>query len=357
MLGGEALPQSLAGDVLTHLPKTSKLINMYGPTETTIWSATHDVVSSDQPIPVGRPIANTALYIVDDQLNPVPLGLPGELLIGGDGVVRGYFKRPELTAERFVPDHFRHERGHPKARMYRTGDLARFRPDGTVDFLGRIDFQVKLRGFRIELGEIEALLAKHDSVRDAVVTVREDVPGDKRMVAYLIPQAGHKINPADLREHFKDTLPAFMIPAYFIALDAFPLTPNMKTDRKALPAPNERLSQAEPAADFAPPSNDYQKQIAEIWQAALGISQISIHDNFFELGGHSILAVQVHRQMRETLQTDLTIADMFRYATIASISDFLGNQDAPVLAAHQTALSRAAKRKKALGLNGTRRSR
>jgi natural product biosynthesis luciferase-like monooxygenase protein len=357
MLGGEALPQSLAGEMLAHLPKASKLINMYGPTETTIWSATQDVTSSDQPIPVGRPIANTALYIVDDQLNPLPPGLPGELLIGGDGVVRGYFNRPELTAERFVPDYFRRERGHPEARMYRTGDLARFRPDGTVDFLGRIDFQVKLRGFRIELGEIEALLAKHDSIRNAVVTVREDIPGDKRMVAYLIQQSGYKINPAELRKHLKDTLPAFMIPAHFISMVEFPLTPNQKTDRKALPAPNERLSQAEPAADFAPPASDYQKQIAEIWQAALGIGQISIHDNFFELGGHSILAVQVHRQMRETLQVELTIADMFRYATIASISGFLGNQDAPVIAAHQTALSRAAKRRKALGLNGIRRSR
>ncbi|MFK7804319.1 MAG: MupA/Atu3671 family FMN-dependent luciferase-like monooxygenase [Anaerolineae bacterium] len=357
MLGGEALPQALAGEMLTHLQKTGKLINMYGPTETTIWSATQDVVSNEQSIPVGRPITNTALYIVDEQLNPVPPGLPGELLIGGDGVVRGYFKRPELTAERFVPDRFRREQGHPEARMYRTGDLARFQQDGTVDFLGRLDFQVKLRGFRIELGEIEALLAKHDSVREAVVTVREDIPGDKRMVAYLIQQSGYKINPADLRQHLKETLPTFMIPAHFIKMVEFPLTPNRKTDRKALPAPNAQLNEAEPAADFEPPTNDYQKQIAEIWQSALGISRISIHDNFFELGGHSILAVQVHRQMREKLQIELTIADMFRYATIASVSNFIGNQDAPVLAAHQTALSRAAKRRKALGLDRTRRSR
>lgn len=356
MLGGEALPQSLAADVLTHLPSSSQLINMYGPTETTIWSSTQAVTRTDRPIPVGRPIANTALYIVDDQLNPVPAGQPGELLIGGDGVVRGYLNRPKLTADRFVSDPFRRERGHPHARMYRTGDLARFRPDGTVDFLGRIDFQVKLRGYRIELGEIEALLAKHQTVRDAVVTVREDVPGDKRMVAYLIPKRDQAIDPAALRQMLKETLPAFMVPAHFVTLSEFPLTPNRKTDRKALPPPQAQLAQtADDLAQFEPPQTDHQKQIADIWQTALGVGRIGIHDNFFEMGGHSILAVQVHRQIRTQLQIELSIADLFRYATIASISDFLANQGAPVLAAHELAVARAAKRRKALGLNGNHR--
>ena len=358
LLGGEALPQSLAGEVLAHLPENGRLINMYGPTETTIWSSTFDVEQADGPISIGRPIANTDLFIVDERLNPVPVGLPGELLIGGDGVVRGYLNREALTAERFVENRFRAAQGEVRGRMYRTGDLARYRPDGTVEFLGRLDFQVKLRGYRIELGEIESLLAADGSVRDAVVMVREDEPGDKRLVAYLIPQAPHEIDGGRLREHLADSLPDFMIPAHFVTLAEFPLTPNRKTDRNNFPAPHEGgVLSAGSTAVYQPPENPYQQQIAEIWQQALGLPRVGIQDNFFQVGGHSILAVQVHRRIREQLNVDFNIADMFRYATVASLSAFLGNQGEATKATQQIATDRARKRREAMGLQQKKRRR
>ena len=205
---------------------------MYGPTETTVWSATHDVADASRSIPVGRPIANTQIYIFDENLQLAPIGVAGELVIGGEGVVRGYLNRPELTAERFIPDPFR-----PGNRLYRTGDQARWREDGVLEFLGRLDDQVKIRGHRIELGEIEAVLARHPAIRQSVVVARDDTPGDKRLVAYLIAETGRAPTVNELRDHLLRELPDFMVPAAFVTLDAFPLTPNNKVDRKRLPAP------------------------------------------------------------------------------------------------------------------------
>ena len=349
MLGGEALPDKLANQVVNHLTN-GRLVNMYGPTETTIWSSTAEI-KGDEAISIGRPIANTQLYVVDGQMEPVPVGVPGELLIGGDGVVRGYHNRPKLTAERFINNPFMPD---GQQRVYRTGDLARFNHDGTVEFLGRIDFQVKIRGYRIELGEIESLLSRHEAVREAIVTAREDSPGDKRLVAYVIPQ-NRRVDEGELRSYLKTFLPEFMIPGHFIVLDRFPLTPNNKTDRKALPAPSEVQVKRQEA--FAPPQNPFEQALADIWSDLLNLPQVGIHDNFFEIGGHSLLAVQAHRLIREKLNVDFSIADVFRYATIQSLSNFLNNQEAAVQETHKQAESRADARRQALGnrVRGRRR--
>ena len=294
MVGGEALPASLAQQLKQIVP--GRVINMYGPTETTIWSTTHEVTGEETAVPIGKPIANTQIYILDKTMQPVPVGVAGDLYIAGDGVVRGYHNRPELTTERFVKDPFRND---PKARMYATGDLARYRADGNIDFLGRADFQVKLRGYRIELGEIEALLNSHESVREAVVVAREDTPGDKRLVAYVILQAGQKLDTAVLKETLRVDLPEFMVPATYVPMTSFPLTPNKKTDRKALPAPDQVL--VEPQSVYVAPTNDLEQKIAEIWQQLLNVPQVGLNDNFFDLGGHSLLTVQAHRQLKEVV--------------------------------------------------------
>ncbi|MCB0020843.1 MAG: amino acid adenylation domain-containing protein, partial [Anaerolineales bacterium] len=233
LCGGEELPRELAEQLI---PRGSELWNMYGPTETTVWSAAKKIEAGDGPVPIGEPIANTQLYILDQHLQPTPIGVPGELCIGGDGVAAGYLNRPELTADRFVKNPFVDD---PDAMLYRVGDLARYRPDGTIEFLGRIDFQVKVRGFRIELGEIETILRQHDGVKEGVVTAQDDPSGDKRLVAYIIPQPGQEPTTAALREYLAESLPAYMVPTLFVSLTEWPLTPNGKIDRRALPAPNE----------------------------------------------------------------------------------------------------------------------
>ena len=375
MLGGEALPQALAGEVLDGLAGSGRLINMYGPTETTIWSTTEAVHTIDRPITVGRPIANTTLYIVDEALRPTPVGIPGELLIGGDGVVRGYFNRPELTAERFIDDPFeRSERDGQPRRLYRTGDLASYRADGTVDFLGRLDFQVKIRGYRIELGEIEALLNKHPQVREAVITAPVDASGSKSLVAYLLTKEGFKEGD-QLRSYLKERLPAFMVPSHFIFMEHFPLTPNKKTDRKALPAPQIALMKADPISETSNgltpeplhrredgrerndtvkqdrprrPQNDLEREIALIWQELLQIPEVGVNENFFEIGGHSILAVQLHRQLTKKMAVKLSVADIFRYATIGRLAQYLGDSQAVAEAAQQMSMNRVEARRNAL---------
>ena len=246
LCGGEALDRELANQLLK---KCAALWNLYGPTETTIWSATYKVESESAselgsevrtgPIPIGRPIANTQLYLLDRHLQPVPVGVTGELHIGGDGLARGYLNRPELTAEKFIRNPFGENSDARllSARLYKTGDLARYRPDGSIDFFGRNDYQVKIRGFRIELGEIEAALGRHSSVQKAVVVAREDVPGEKRLVAYIVAQPEQTTSTDALRTFLKEQLPAHMVPAFFVVLEQLPLTPNGKIDRKALPAP------------------------------------------------------------------------------------------------------------------------
>lgn len=312
LCGGEALPRDLA---LQLLERGGSLWNMYGPTETTIWSSTYEVKREDGLIHLGHPIANTQLYVLDSQRQPVPIGVTGELYIGGEGVALGYLNRPELTSERFLPDPFQ---ARPEARMYRTGDLVRYRADGTLEFLGRADFQVKVRGFRIELGEIETVIGKHPAVQQVVVTAREDRPGDKRLVAYVVPRPGQSPVANGLSGFVREQLPDYMVPTAFVSLEALPLTPNNKVDRKALPAPD--LQRLESATPFVAPRNPVEVALAAIWAEVLGIEKIGIHENFFDLGGHSLLATQVISRVRRQFEVDLPLRDLFENPTVAGLA-------------------------------------
>jgi natural product biosynthesis luciferase-like monooxygenase protein len=316
MIGGEAFPLALAADL--RRATKARILNMYGPTETTIWSSVDQVDPSEGAITIGRPLANQRLYVLDPNRQPVPPGMPGELYIGGRGVVRGYLHRAELTAERFVADPFAGEEG---ARMYRTGDLVRFGHDGRVVFLGRLDHQVKIRGYRIELGEIESAMLGHAGVREAVVIAREDGPGDKRLVGYLSEKPGEKVQPADLKTALRERLPEYMVPAQIVVLPALPLTPNAKIDRKALPAPE--TVQSLPEASYVAPTSELEQTIAHIWSDLLHVERVGLDDNFFDLGGHSLLAVQAHRRIRDEAKRDLSLTDLFRFPTIKSLVGFL----------------------------------
>jgi hypothetical protein len=330
MIGGEALPGTLVAE-LSQLGCGS-IENMYGPTETTIWSSTETAASRDAIVNIGRPIANTQMYVLDEHQEPVPVGVPGELYIGGDGVTRGYWQRPDLTAERFPADPFvRPECAAPAgARMYRTGDLARWRPDGRIDFLGRADFQVKIRGYRIELGEIEAVIESQAGVRQAVVAAREDNPGDVRLVAYLRADPGLSID--TLRESIAAQLPEHMVPAHFVTIDEFPLTPNRKVDRKALPAPSATPQRATTEI-YEAPENEIEQKIAEIWVKVLGVPRVGSKDSFFALGGHSLLAVQAHREIRQALgTTKLSITDIFRFPVLEALARHLDDRPADTTA-------------------------
>jgi natural product biosynthesis luciferase-like monooxygenase protein len=315
MIGGEAFPVALARE-LTGLSGPT-VTNMYGPTETTIWSSTHRVQPAAESIPIGRPIANTQMYVLDGGLAPVPVGVPGELFIAGDGVVRGYLNRPELTAERFVRDP---HAARQAARMYRTGDVARFRDDGAIEFLGRSDHQVKIRGYRIELGEIETALNQQPAVREGVVVAREDTPGDQRLVAYLVPE-GKEPSSGDLRDALRAKLPEYMVPAHFVVLDKLPLTPNGKIDRKALPAPDAVAPRAE--AQYVAPESDLEQAIVDAWRETLGVQKVGVRDNFFDLGGHSLLVVRLHRRLQPVVPRPLSITDLYRFPTIASLAEHL----------------------------------
>ncbi|WP_051710857.1 non-ribosomal peptide synthetase [Andreprevotia chitinilytica] len=268
-----------------------RFCNAYGPTEITVCTTVQHCDVAHNASPIGRPIANSRVYLLDENLEPVPVGVAGELYIAGAGLARGYLGRPDLTAERFVPNPFSQD----GERMYRSGDLARYLPDGRIEYLGRIDQQVKLRGFRIELGEIEACLTALPIVRDAVVLAREDEPGDKRLVAYLVADANQTLEPASLREALQQRLPDYMVPARFIVLDQLPLTPNGKVDRKALPAPDRTRDNT----SYIAPRNDTEAQLAAIWADVFKLDRVGVHDNFFELGGHSLLAVSLVERMRQ----------------------------------------------------------
>ncbi len=313
--GGEALPPDLARALL---PRCAELWNMYGPTETTVWSTLHKMTAADGSPPIGRPIANTQVYVVDAELAPVPPGAVGELYIGGRGLARGYLNREELTNDRFVPSPF-----VPDARMYKTGDLARWRVDGNLECLGRTDHQVKLRGYRIELGEIEACLARHAAVRQAVVVAREDVPGDKRLVGYVVAEGP----PADLTDQLRATLraslPEYMVPAHVMLLPAMPLTPNGKVDRKALPAPTAAKTDAREGAYVAPRS-DLEISLAAAWQRILRVERVGIHDDFFELGGNSLSVLNLMLEMEQTTGVEVTLGSIFRTPTIAALVESLG---------------------------------
>ncbi len=311
LCGGEPLPRELANRMLQ---RGAELWNMYGPTETTIWSSVDKVEPGPEPVLIGRPIANTQFYVVDKQLEPAPLGVVGELLIAGDGVARGYRNRPDLTAERFIES----PALNSGSRIYRTGDLARLRPDGRVELLGRLDHQVKVRGYRIELGEIEKILSQHEAVRDAVVMTQEDQHGDKCLAAYYLLAAGGKLNPGELGQFLRKKLPEYMIPNCFVEMDAFPLTPNGKLDRKRFPIPESITS--ETAAPFVEPEGDEELQLAEIWKRALRRQSIGANDNFFDLGGHSLLAAQMFAQMERQIGVKLPLAILFQAPTIRQLA-------------------------------------
>jgi len=310
-LAGEPLSTQLVGQ-LYRLPSVQKVYDLYGPTEDTTYS-TFTLRRPDGRATIGRPIANTQVYILDRHLQPTPRGVPGELCIGGDGLARGYLHRPELTAQRFVCPPFS---GDPAARIYRTGDLARFLPDGNLEFLGRMDHQVKVRGYRIELGEIESVLADHPAVRDCVVVAREDTPGEKRLVAYFTTEG--KPGVTEIRDYLKRKLPDYMTPAAFVLMEKIPLTPNGKVDRHALPAPeNDRHGSEKPCA---PPRTTAEEILVDIWRDVLNLGQVGIDDNFFELGGHSLLVMQVLTRVREAFQMDLPMRQFFESPTITELA-------------------------------------
>jgi amino acid adenylation domain-containing protein len=319
LFGGEAADPQRVRKVADE-SGTGRLLHVYGPTENTTFTTWYEVSSVPKEamtVPIGRPIANTRLYVLDSQMNPVPVGVQGELYIGGDGLARGYLNRPELTAERFVDDPISKE---PGLRLYRTGDLVRWRSDGNLEFLDRQDDQVKLRGFRIELGEIESVLRNHESVEEAVVLLRENAPGDKRIVAYVIPRANVSLSFEDLRDYLRQGLPDYMLPSYFVQLESLPLTPNGKVDRKALPAPGGQRQLNE---TYMQPKTKLERSIANIWQDVLKIDRVGIHDNFFDLGGNSLLMILVRSKLTEITKIDIPMIDLFRYPTVGSLVTYL----------------------------------
>ena len=292
LVGGEGLPPDLAHQLLE---RVGELWNMYGPTETTVWSTCWRVEQPERGIAIGRPIANTQVHILDEHGQVCPIGVPGEMYIGGDGVTLGYLHRPELTAERFVADRVGAGAGGP---LYRTGDRGRWRHDGQLEHLGRLDFQVKVRGYRIELGEIEAALEEQETVKQAVVVVRGGSPEDIRIVAYVTFQAGGSATSSELRRFLRKSLPEHMLPNVFVELDELPLTDNGKVNRRALPAPAEEQRSAED--NFIAPRTAAEQALAGVWQEILGVPRVSVLDNFFELGGHSLLAAQMVARLAQT---------------------------------------------------------
>lgn len=321
LVGGERVTPELVQRSLAAFPHL-QMWNFYGPTEATVNASVGPIAAADD-ITIGRPIANAQIYLLDPLLSPVPLGVPGELYIGGVGVARGYLQRPDLTAERFVPDPFS---SVPGARLYRTGDRARYRPDGRLEFLGRLDYQVKIRGYRIELQEIETVLGRHPAVRETLVVAHEDTPGDAYLAAYVVPHQGHTLTPGALRSFLRETLPEYMIPSFFVLLDAFPLLPNGKVDRRSLPLPTptqEALQQT-----FVAPRNAVEDIVASVWADVLGRQQVGVEDNFFELGGHSLLATQLIARLRDMFQVDICLGDLFAAASVAGLSQVMTAQEA-----------------------------
>ncbi|NOX51914.1 MAG: LLM class flavin-dependent oxidoreductase, partial [Gammaproteobacteria bacterium] len=316
LLGGEALPPTLAAEVKAVNPGT--LSNMYGPTETTIWSLTSRIENLDQGISIGTPVANTQVYVLDKFHKPLPTGIPGELFIAGDGVARGYLNRPELTSEKFLDNPFTSDVGK---RMYATGDLAVFREDGLLDYQGRTDFQVKVRGYRIELGEIESRLEADQKISEAAVVVRQEDDGDQRLVAYVTARADATLDTGEMRNMLRGTLPEYMVPNEFVTIQYMPRTANGKLDRKALLEIKQAVTR-NLAADTAP-SSDVEKLIGNLWCKVLKLDAVGLSENFFDLGGHSLLVVQLHGQLKEAIEQPISLTDLYEHTTIKALAEYL----------------------------------
>ncbi|RLD12813.1 non-ribosomal peptide synthetase, partial [candidate division KSB1 bacterium] len=317
--GGEAASPERYATWKKNVGDRVQWLNTYGPTEGTVIATIYDPAANPDhdmlTMPIGAPLANDKIYIVDQNLNLTPIGVPGELCIGGLGVARGYLNRPDLTAEKFIPDPFSQQ---PGARLYRTGDLVRWLPNGNIQFLGRIDQQVKVRGFRIEPGEIEAVLREIPGVKDVIVLAREDIPGDKRLVAYLVCDEP-KPRVQALREKLSAQLPDYMVPSAFVFLEAMPLTPNGKIDRRALPKPELDRSMAQ--AEYVAPRDETEEKLCAIVGDLLHLDKVGIHDNFFELGGHSLLATQFMSRLRTDFQVELPLITLFEKPTVAQLAE------------------------------------
>jgi aspartate racemase len=319
LVGGDALSPTHIRKAMDRLPGC-RLINGYGPTEGTTFTCCHTITREDAEgtsIPIGKPISNTTVYLLDSTYQPVPIGEAGELCVGGDGLARGYLNQPELTAEKFVPHPFNDE---PGSRVYRTGDLARYRNDGKIEFLGRVDNQVKISGFRIELGEIETVLMEHPNVQSAVVVARQDAPGEKKLVAYVVLRRPDDER-GELRSFLQKKLPAYMVPSEFVALNSLPLSPNGKVDRGALPAPDTMQRKVGEAA--VSPQTDLEQKIAGVWRRVLCLEQVSINDNFFDLGGDSLQLLDAHAELQKIVSSPLTLVDLFEYTTISALAKYL----------------------------------
>ena len=330
IIGGEALLAEQLAFWREHSPAT-RLVNEYGPTEAVVGCCIYEATAETLPtgaVPIGRPIANARIYLLDSRMSPTPTYVAGELYIGGDCLARGYLNRPDLTAEKFIPDPFSDE---PGARLYRTGDHARHLPGGQIEFLGRVDQQVKIRGFRVELGEIEAVLGNHPGVREALVALRQETPDDQRLVAYVVAAGAEAPTASDLRSHLQAVLPEYMLPAAFVTIEELPLTPNGKVDRSALPAPEGLRPQL--AAAYVAPQNETERVISTIWQDVLQIEKVGIYDNFFDLGGHSLLMVRVNRRLREEFDREVSMIDLFKYPTVSALAEFLGQEPQAAAAA------------------------
>ncbi|HST22773.1 MAG TPA: amino acid adenylation domain-containing protein [Blastocatellia bacterium] len=314
--GGEALPAAVCERFFERLPN-SKLTNVYGPTETTmhvtVWECRKG--AKERIMPIGRPVGNTQAYILDGHLQPVPIGIPGELCIGGAQVAHGYLNRPELTAERFITDPYSKRQ---KGNLYRTGDLTRFRDDGSIEFLGRIDHQVKIRGYRIELGEIESVTRHYEAVSEVIVMAREDTPGDKRLVAYIVAKPDHKLKVGELRNYLLEKLPDYMIPSAFVLLDSLPLLSNGKVHLNDLPAPG--FSRLQLDQEYVAPRNDVEVALVKIFSEVLGVEKVGVEDNFFLLGGHSLSATQVIIRLRDALHSDVPLRRMFEKPTVSGLA-------------------------------------
>jgi len=320
LIGGEALSVAHVHKALETLPFT-QIINGYGPTESTTFTCCHPISrqleTTTESIPIGRPIANTQIYVLDEYLQPVPVGVPGELHIGGAGLARGYLNRPELTQEKFIPNPFSTD---PDSHLYKTGDKTRYLSDGNIEYLGRIDNQVKIRGFRIELGEIEAVLSQYGDVQVSCIIAREDTPGDKRLVAYVVAHQDCTPTISELRQFLKAKLPGYMVPNAIVILESLPLTPNCKVDRRALPAPD---LQSDRTDKYVAPRNPTEEILAQIWAQVLKVEQVGIDDNFFELGGHSLLATQLVSRIRNIFKVELPLRELFARATVAELAHLI----------------------------------